>query len=63
MNTYFKYNDKSAHSVEFFAVRCGKSFTSEHATRVPATAKLREMARLSCIPTYKILEDGRLGQI
>ena len=60
MNTYFKTANLST---EFFAVRDAKNFQPENATRVPATAKLRELARISAIPTYRVLLNGKLGRL
>jgi len=62
MNTYIKNA-----AGEFYAVR-------DHHTRVraalpdgteivPASKKLRELARCSAIPTVRVMADGRLGHL
>ena len=63
MNTYFKYNNPANHSIEYFAVRNGKNYTTSIATRIPATAKLRDQVAIKAIPTYQVLENGQLGSI
>ena len=61
MNTYFEYTNKELRSVDFFAVRDAKNFKHKGAVRVKSTKKLRELAKIGCIPTYRLLENGNLS--
>ena len=63
MNTYFQYTEKFGHSTDFFAVRDARNCKPENAVRVAATKKLRELAYLGCIPTMRVLENGKLGSL
>jgi hypothetical protein len=60
MNTYFKSTCKIT-SHEFFAIRDAKTYQPNTGRRVKATAKLRGMAKLGAIPTYRVLDTGKLG--
>ena len=58
MNDYF---DKSNHSTDFFAGRDCKKFLPKNGRKVKATAKLRMLAKIGAIPTYRVLDNRGLG--
>ena len=61
MNTYYEYEDKSGHSTDFFAVRDCKNFLPKNGKKIKATARLRSLAKIGAIPTYRVLENRVLG--
>jgi hypothetical protein len=59
MNAYFKTNDSSSHSAVRNMTKAVKLPSGWE--RVPATAKLRKLAKISAIPTYRVMNNGTLG--
>ena len=59
MNGYYQNNTTG----QLFAIRSAGKFQPANATRIKATRQLLVKAQCRAIPTLRVLEDGRLGNL